>query len=233
VPENDEAPTASVHEAIVRVMQDIGAIAKDRENVQQQFKFRGVDDVMNALAEPLRKHGVFVIPEVRHASTEVRQGARNLMNATRLRMAFHFVGPAGDRVTAITEGEGVDVADKSTNKAMAAAFKYALLYLFMIPTKGTLDDGDEDHEPGTVESEPDLPDQRVEAAIRISNEAIAARSLDLVDRERVLLDLQEQAIVADARSVTGTSGRTLEDLLRTELDQVHTAKENFDAPPTP
>jgi ERF superfamily len=141
-----------IQAAIAAVMREVTAIGKDRTNVQQSFKFRGVDDVMNALAEPFRKHGVFVLPEVREIHTEVRQGTNRPMNAVRLRMAFHFHGPAGDVVTAVTQGEGIDVADKATNKAMAAAFKYALLYAFMIPTEGTLDEGDAEHQPGAPEA---------------------------------------------------------------------------------
>jgi hypothetical protein len=164
------------------VMAEVTAIGKDRVNEQQRFKFRGVDDVMNALAGPFRKHGVFVLPEVREATTEVRQGQNRAMNAVRLRMAFHFHGPAGDVVTAVTEGEGVDVADKATNKAMAAAFKYALLYAFMIPTEGTLDEADADHHPGAPQP-PAKPAEPSKALVRDWVDQIyKARDVDALKR---------------------------------------------------
>jgi hypothetical protein len=84
-------------------------------------------------------------PEVLDCQTEVR----GKMNAVRMRVAFHFYGPAGDRVTAVTMGEASDVADKASNKAMSAALKYALIHTFMIPVDaGSLDDGDRDHPVG-------------------------------------------------------------------------------------
>lgn len=45
------APT--IHQAIAGVMKDVGAVGKDRSNQQQGFKFRGIDDVMNALHAPM------------------------------------------------------------------------------------------------------------------------------------------------------------------------------------
>jgi hypothetical protein len=66
-----------------------------------------------------------------------------------MRVAFHFYGPAGDHVTAVTMGEASDVADKASNKAMSAALKYALIHTFMIPVDAkSLDDGDRDHPEG-------------------------------------------------------------------------------------
>jgi hypothetical protein len=85
-------------------------------------------------------------PEVLDFKTEVR----GRQNAVLMRIAFHFYGPAGDHVTAITLGEGSDFADKAANKAMSAALKYALIHTFMIPVDAkSLDDGDRDHPEGS------------------------------------------------------------------------------------
>jgi hypothetical protein len=135
------------------VMASVGAIGKDRENRQQGFKFRGVDDVLNALHGPLVEHGVFVLPEVLDRATETRATAKGgAMNVTRLRMRFTFYGPASDSVAAVTEGEAQDAADKSTNKAMSAAFKYAMFLAFAIPTEE--DDADAAGEPAAPERTP-------------------------------------------------------------------------------
>ncbi|WP_422132224.1 ERF family protein [Streptomyces misionensis] len=127
------------------VMRDVKNLGKDGFNDHQKYKFRGVDGAIGALAQPLRDHGVFMTPEVLDSETEVR----GKMNAIRMRVAFHFYGPAGDKVTAITMGEASDTADKASNKAMSAALKYALIHTFMIPVDaGSLDDGDRDHPVG-------------------------------------------------------------------------------------
>ncbi|MFD8839764.1 ERF family protein [Streptomyces griseofuscus] len=135
----------SVYELMSRVMRDVRDVGKNGENKSQNYRFRGVDDAIGALAQPLRDHGVFMTPEVLDFKTELR----GRMNAVMMRVAFHFYGPAGDHVTAITMGEASDVADKASNKAMSAALKYALVHTFMIPVDSkSLDDGDRDHPEG-------------------------------------------------------------------------------------
>jgi hypothetical protein len=130
---------------MARVMRDVRNVGKDGFNTHQKYSFRGVDDFIGALAQPLRDHGVFMMTEILDFQTSVR----GKMNATHMRVAFHFYGPAGDRVTATTLGEASDTADKASNKAMSAALKYALMQTFMIPVDaGSLDDGDRDHPVG-------------------------------------------------------------------------------------
>lgn len=135
----------NVYELMSRVMRDVRNIGKNGTNESQNYRFRGVDDAIGALAQPLRDHGVVMTPEVLDFKTEVR----GRQNAVLMRVAFHFHGPAGDRVTAVTMGEGSDFADKASNKAMSAALKYALIHTFMIPVDAkSLDDGDRDHPEG-------------------------------------------------------------------------------------
>ena len=137
--------TPSVYELMSLVMRDVRNVGKDGRNESQNYNFRGVDDAIGALAQPLRDHGVFMTPEVLDFKTEVR----GRQNAVMMRIAFHFYGPAGDHVTAITLGEGSDFADKAANKAMSAALKYALIHTFMIPVDSkSLDEGDRDHPEG-------------------------------------------------------------------------------------
>ncbi|MFC8008744.1 ERF family protein [Streptomyces cinereoruber] len=142
VPNQDQP---SVYVLMSRVMADVKNVSKNGRNNSQNYSFRGVDDFIGALAQPLRDHGVVMLPEV----LDFQPSVRGKMNAVHMRVAFHFIGPAGDKVTAITLGEASDVADKASNKAMSAALKYALLQTFMIPVDANaLDDGDRDHPVG-------------------------------------------------------------------------------------
>ncbi|MFD7615736.1 ERF family protein [Streptomyces sp. NPDC059802] len=135
-------PQPTIHQLMALVMRDVRDVGKNGFNDHQKYKFRGVDDFIGALAQPLRDHGVFMMTEILDWTPSVR----GKMNAVHLRVAFHFYGPAGDKVTATTLGEASDTADKATNKAMSAALKYALMQTFMIPVDaGSLDDGDRDH----------------------------------------------------------------------------------------
>ncbi len=51
-----------VFEAVTAVMGDVGAVKKDGRNQQQNFNFRGIDAVVNALSPAMRKHGLTVYP---------------------------------------------------------------------------------------------------------------------------------------------------------------------------
>ncbi|MFE9812377.1 ERF family protein [Streptomyces sp. NPDC005548] len=135
----------SIYQLMALVMNDVRDVGKNGFNEHQKYKFRGVDDFIGALAQPLRKYGVFMMTEI----LDFQVSVRGKMNATHMRVAFHFYGPAGDKVTATTLGEASDTADKASNKAMSAALKYALMQTFMIPVDGgSLDDGDRDHPVG-------------------------------------------------------------------------------------
>lgn len=140
------ADTRTIYERMVAVMADVPAIEKTGFNKEQGFRFRGIEQVMGALQAVLVKHGVFVVPRVLSKRTEQRATAKGgSMNVTHLDVEFTFFGLAGDSVVAVAPGEAQDSADKSTNKAMSAAMKYALTQTFCIPT-ADLDDADRHHE---------------------------------------------------------------------------------------
>ncbi|MGY4990931.1 ERF family protein [Streptomyces nigrescens] len=125
------------------VMRDTMPVSKDKENQQQRYKFRGVDDAMSAMAGPMRTHGLFILPSIADRKSE-RRGEK--MTHVVIQMRYHVYGPAGDCLIADVPGEASDFADKATNKAQSAALKYLLFTLFMIPVDGrSIDDGDRDH----------------------------------------------------------------------------------------
>ena len=131
-----------IYTLIPAIMADISAIGKDKKNVQQGFKFRGIDDVMNVMKPILAKHQVFVVPEVLEQTREeskTRNGSE--LHYSLLRIRFRFFAPDGSFVEAVTLGEGMDSGDKASNKAMSIAFKYALFQVFCIPTE-EMDDPD-------------------------------------------------------------------------------------------
>lgn len=133
-----------IYQQLIAVMADIGAIGKDKKNQQQGFMFRGIDQVMNELHPLLAKHGVLVIPEVLDTKREERlTKSGGTLIYTIHKVKYHFTATDGSEVCATLVGEGMDSADKSSNKAMAVAFKYACFQVFCIPTEEmTKDDPD-------------------------------------------------------------------------------------------
>ncbi|MFE5851982.1 ERF family protein [Streptomyces sp. NPDC056500] len=154
-PDGGAANMPRVFGAINAVMRGVAPVAKDQENTQQRYKFRGIDDVMNAMAGPMREHGVFLLPELVEHTAKPRG---DKMTHVVIRMRYHIYGPAGDCLIATVPGEASDFADKATNKAQSAALKYLLFTVFMIPVDGrSIDDGDRHHPEPT-------PEQRAEVA---------------------------------------------------------------------
>lgn len=116
-------------------------ISKDRRNQQQGYQFRGIDDVYAALASKLAAHKLCVLPRVidRHVVERETQRGGTLFYTT-LTVEFDFVSSVdGSKHTICTVGEAMDSADKSSNKAMSAAYKYAAFMAFCIPTEGDND----------------------------------------------------------------------------------------------
>jgi hypothetical protein len=125
-------------------MKDIEPIAKGRQNREQGFQYRGVDDVMNELQKVLVNHGIFIVPEVLEQTREERQSRKGYnLNYSIQKIAFHFTADDGSSIKAVVVGEGMDSGDKASNKALSIAFKYACLQVFCIPTEDNKDpDGD-------------------------------------------------------------------------------------------
>ena len=140
-----------VYEAINKVQADLArvGISKDRTNTQGAgYKFRGIDDVFNALSPLLATHGLCVLPRMLTRSCEERmsKSGGNLFYVT-VEAEFDLVSAEdGSKHTIRTFGEAMDSGDKATNKAMSAAYKYAAMQAFSIPTEGDNDTENHTHE---------------------------------------------------------------------------------------
>lgn len=135
----------NIYQTINAIMDEVEPIGKDSWNEKQKFKYRGVDAVMNALQPLFAKHKLFCVPEVLSSIREERasKSGGNLIYSI-IRTKYTFYAEDGSSVSAIVEGEGMDSADKATNKALAIAFKYACFQLFCIPTDETAPDPDKE-----------------------------------------------------------------------------------------
>lgn len=159
-----ETKKKNIYETISEVMAEIGAIGKNDRNDQQKFMYRGIDAVMNALNPALIKCKMFVVPEVLEQTREERQtrSGSNLIYSV-CKIKYTFYAEDGSSVSAVVVGEGMDSGDKSTNKAMSVAFKYACFQVFCIPTEEMVDPDAECHEVKPKES-PAKADSQPKAA---------------------------------------------------------------------
>lgn len=148
----NDGPTESrpnVYAAIAWVQGKLAqtGISKGQENKQQHYKFRGIDDVYNALAPLLSEAGLCILPRVvnRDVTEQASKGGGKLFYVV-LDMEFDFVSVDGSLHTVRMCGEAMDSGDKATNKAMSAAYKYACIQTFCIPTQGDNDADATTHE---------------------------------------------------------------------------------------
>jgi hypothetical protein len=116
-------------------------ISKANRNQAQGYNFRGIDDVYNALSPLLAEHGLCILPRVLARTVDQHQTSKGgtLFYVT-VEAEFDFVcAEDGSTHTVKTFGEAMDSGDKATNKAMSAAYKYAAMQAFAIPTEGDND----------------------------------------------------------------------------------------------
>lgn len=140
-----EQAAPHVYAAIAAVMDEVSksGISKDRRNQQQGYAFRGIDDVYNALAPMLAKHKLVILPRMlSRTQTERETQKGGVLYDVVVDAEFYFVSAVdGSKAEPPVRmiGEGMDSADKATNKAMSAAQKYAAFQTFWIPTEGDND----------------------------------------------------------------------------------------------
>ncbi len=139
-----------VYQAITAVTAAMAreGLAKSRKNDQQGYKFRGIDDVYNALSGHLAAQSLCILPRiVARDVTERPTKSGGVSTYVVLTVEFDLVSSVdGTTHTIRTMGEAMDTADKATNKAMSAAMKYACLLAFQIPTEGDNDADAHHHE---------------------------------------------------------------------------------------
>jgi hypothetical protein len=141
----------SVYKAINAVQAALSkiGITKDGRNTQGAgYNFRGIDQVYNTLSPLLSEHGLCILPRVvKSEQTERTSSKGGVLIYSYVTMEFDLVcAEDGSKHTICTVGEAFDSGDKSMNKAMSAAYKYAAFQAFAIPTEGDNDADAHTHE---------------------------------------------------------------------------------------
>jgi hypothetical protein len=166
-------PGGLIYAKLIEAARLMEGVEKGGYNSAQKFKFRGIEQLTSACAPIFKEVGIVVVPEMRliERAQQPDKGYRAVVEAS-----YHFYAEDGSFVTATTIGEGVDSYDKATNKAMSAAFKYALLQTLCIGDPD--DDSDAHGEPKPARAKA-KPAERNEVSAKdwASWEALRARLL--------------------------------------------------------
>jgi hypothetical protein len=166
-----------IYSAINAVQRDLSqqGITKGNRNTQQGYNFRGIDDVYNALSPLLAKHGLCILPRMISRECQERTTAKGgILFYVTVEAEFDFVAAEdGTKHVVRTFGEAMDSGDKATNKAMSAAYKYACMQAFSIPTEGDNDADATTHDvapsapakPAKPKPTPEQSAQRIEKGV--------------------------------------------------------------------
>lgn len=143
-----------VAKAIAAIQKAISkeGIAKGRKNKEQGYSFRGIDEIYNALSSLLADHKLFIVPHFHDRELHERKTAKGSSMWNVVVVGYFDLVSAEDGTKIVAGpfyGEANDTADKATNKAMSAAYKYMAMQVFCIPTEGD-NDADESTPDETV-----------------------------------------------------------------------------------
>lgn len=129
----DDRPT--VHAAWNAVMCQVKGVGKRGRNTQQNYSFRGVDDVTNAAGVAFRRHGVFVIPTLVSAVyRDVKTTSGKAARECTVVYSYRVFGPRGDFFDGGTAGESLDAGDKGAPKAGSVAYRTFLIQALALST---------------------------------------------------------------------------------------------------
>lgn len=141
-------PPPSTAPHVIRAMNMVSArlaeegVSKSRNNQQQGYKFRGIDEVLNALAGIIASERLIIIPHIQQrelAERQTKSGGALFSVTVQATYTFISATDGSEMTVGPFYGEAMDSADKATNKAMSAAYKYMAIQTFCIPTEGDND----------------------------------------------------------------------------------------------
>jgi hypothetical protein len=206
---------ALIHELLPKAMVDIGAIGKTQRNEAQHWDFRGITDFLNACQPSLTKYGIIVSFVVMDYGVDVSMDGQKRVCRATLRMMVTFTAADGSCVENISAGEALDYnGDKATNKAMAAAFKYALAFGLCIPVdRLAIPDADSEYSYTEPQEEVRSPEQQRIAKVTSCRKSPIARTMVLDPpadtgehpQEAVSLYAKAEAKIANAMTIEDLS----------------------------
>jgi hypothetical protein len=140
----EETRKRTVYEALIEVYRRTsGGMAKDKTLQDgQRYSYLSDDKVTAELHKVMAEAGLVIVPE-EVTVLDVREGKTFKGSATyttHLAVRWRMYGEDGSNLQVASVGEGMDMGDKSYNKAMTAARKYAMRLAFCIGTGEDPDD---------------------------------------------------------------------------------------------
>lgn len=152
--EFQEVKTSNLVSAVLQVMAEVKGIEKNLTVGSGNFSYKGVSDkdVKKTIGDAMVKAGLIILPISVEPNTTIERwnektnyGEKQKQQVfTEVRTKYKLMHISGDYEIIEGFGHGVDTMDKASGKATTYGLKYALLYMFLVPT-GEIDDTDKVH----------------------------------------------------------------------------------------
>jgi len=147
-----------IYEQLAKVNKAIKPIEKGQTNQQQNFKYRGIDDIIIQLHDLFAENEIVIAAKILNSSREERTNQKGTtLIWSIVDYQFRFIATDGTYFETEARGEAMDSGDKGSNKTNSSALKYALIDAFTIPIKDR-----EDNDSGKDEIESILIDGMLE-----------------------------------------------------------------------
>jgi hypothetical protein len=118
---------------MAKIMAEIAAVKKEKTMQSMGYKYRGIDDVMNALHNLFAKHEVVITSRIAESECKVSMSGKDIHAI--VKVEYTFWAKDGSKMENLGIGEGMDNRDKAISKALSQAYKNVLLQVFLIPTE--------------------------------------------------------------------------------------------------
>lgn len=119
---------------MANIMAEIAAVKKEKTMMGgASYKYRGIDDVMNALHNLFAKHEVVITSRIAESESKVSMSGKEAHAI--VKVEYTFWAKDGSKMENLGIGEGMDNRDKAISKALSQAYKNVLLQVFLIPTE--------------------------------------------------------------------------------------------------
>jgi len=126
----------NIAQALAAVMQEVGYVQKKKQG-GVSYTFASESDFIQAIRPWFLEYGIVIHPaevsDLRLGEYQTDKG--RIMLRTVVIMTYRFThAPSDTHIDVMVTGEGADIGDKSANKALTGAYKYALRQALLIET---------------------------------------------------------------------------------------------------
>lgn len=206
-------PDWNVYQRLAWVAKRVAYIAKDRQMESDYMSYRYVshDKVVAMLRKPILDAGLMLITDVTdHTMREVEgaRGRKAYMTEVTVQFTFVNVDDPSDFVIYRTVGQGMDMNDKGSGKAISYAVKYGFLKGFLLETGE-----DSDRESIDINAEPEEREERIDDSVSGTPDdppptasRIYAEQLASVNAELTALMQQHELTAERVREIAGKPG---------------------------